>query len=382
MPEMNPPNEPIPPIPPFSPTPGPERVASQPAQGPPPRPTTPPPPAWTAPAPKRPGPLRRLVSYLGAVVVVLSIVVNIYLAMAVAALSGEAMGQRLLRKGQEDQVVAVCEIVGTIDGEAMKAFEGFYRKVKDNPNIQAIVINVNSPGGGVAASDEICMMIRSLREDSGKTVVISMGAVAASGGYYISAPADLIYAEPATITGSIGVVMAWPVVKGFFDKHGVNMMVIRSSQAQRYKAAVNPFEPPDAEILRETQERLDAVHEQFVAAVRDGRGDKLKTRKVRVSVMGLDGKAETREQIEPLNGRVFLAAEAKDLGLIDHIGYLDDAIDAAVRRANLDEPHVVRYAPSKTLRERLGFSDLPKGVDVKALEKHLIPRMMMLWQGR
>ena len=225
-------------------------------------------------------------------------------------------------------------------------------------------------------------MIKSIREEMKKPVVVSMGGVAASGGYYVSACADVIYAEPTTITGSIGVIMAWPVVKDFLGKHGVDMMVIRSRQSQRWKAAINPFEKPDAELFRERQQILDSVHTTFAGIVRAGRGSKLVTKQVEMTVKDFDGKDVTLAQTEPLNGRIFTADEAQKLGLVDEIGYMEAAWDMAAKLAKLDAPRVVRYAQPRSLRERMGFSDITSGIDVQQVRELLSPRPMLLWMGQ
>ncbi|MDY6913073.1 MAG: S49 family peptidase, partial [Planctomycetota bacterium] len=214
-----------------------------------------------------------------------------------------------------------------------------------------------------------------------KPVVVSMGGVAASGGYYIAAPAEKIYAEPTTSTGSIGVVAVWPVLKGLMDAHGVEMVTIRSPQARRWKAAENFWESPEQRTRRNVAEMLDRLHEQFADVVREGRGDKLTTREIKYTTKGGDGEDVAFTEIEPLNGRVYLADEARQLGLIDEVGYLDDAAAAAAELASLTKPKTVRYVRAKTLREHMGFSSLPAGLDVKLFDRMMTPRIMMVWKA-
>jgi protease IV len=333
-------------------------------------------------APRRPSRVKRILLYFLVLLLLVSLLANFYLGALLVAIQGTGMAASVIRPGNEDQVVAVFQINGTIDDQSAAAFARFRRTVRDDSAIKAVVVRVDSPGGGVSASDRIHHMVQSIRRDLHKPVVVSMGGVAASGGYYISAPANEIYAEPNTITGSVGVLMILPVIKGFLQEHGVEMMTIRSRQSQRWKAAVNPFEPPDEEVYRERQRLLDEVHEKFQDVVKSGRGAKLQLRPVKVRVQDFGGEEVVLDQVEPLNGRVFLADEAMQLGLVDRIGYLHHAADAAASLANLDDPSVVQFSPRRSLREHLGFSESPLGTDIKAAADHLMaPRMMLLWQG-
>ena len=124
------------------------------------------------------------------------------------------------------------------------------------------------------------------------------------------------------------------------------------------------------------------MHEKFEAVVKEGRGAKLKTNSVSILSTDFDGKKIVRHQEEPLNGRVYLAEQAMEFGLVDEIGYLDDATSAAAELAGLDEPKVVQYSRRKTFREQMGFSDMPKGIDTAVLQQFLSPQIMMLWQGQ
>lgn len=345
--------------------------------------TPPPPPWWNQAPPKRSGPLRKTVTYVGILLFIISILLNVYLMLALGAFVGQALVEEVLTEGQDDQIVAVYCVAGMINGESAAKFQKFYNRVYKDKNIKAVVLRVDSPGGGVSASDQIYTMLKSIREECGKPVVVSMGGVAASGGYYISAPANEIYAESTTMTGSIGVIMPLPIIKGFLDKHGVEVKMIRATQCQRWKAAVNYFENPDSEELRERQSMLDKVHGRFMKIVRDGRGEKLKTTDVAIKVKDFDGKEVVRFQTEPLNGRVYMADKAVEFGLVDKIGYLPDAITAAAALAKLNKPKVVSYSKPKTFKERLGFSDTPAViVNPEIVEKFLTPRIMLLWTGQ
>ena len=357
---------------PMSPAP----EASPPVSTPPP-----PPPWWTYGPPKKRSAAGRVFRYFFVLLLVASILVNVELAVLCFAGAGHGMSESVLQDGAADQVVAVFGITGMIDGESVGDFWRFYEQVRDDKNIKAVVIRVNSPGGGVSASDQIYQKVKSIRDELKKPVVVSMGGVAASGGYYVSAPAETIYAEPTTITGSIGVIMAWPVMKGFLDKHGVEVVTIRSPQAQRWKAAENYWELPDTETKQHMRELLQEMHAKFEQIVVAGRGKRLKTEKVKVDVQDTNGATTTIEQTAPLNDRVYLAEKAKALGLIDEIGYLVDAATAAADGAGLTKPKIVQFARTQTLRERLGFSDAMPAINLRGVEELLTPRVMLLWKG-
>jgi len=193
------------------------------------------------------------------------------------------------------------------------------KSFRQNDSVKAVVLRINSPGGGVAPSQEIYNEVK--RVTVAKPVVVSMGAVAASGGYYIAAPASWVIANPGTLTGSIGVIMEVPNVEGFMDKIGVTNQVVKSGLRKDLASAFRPMEPEERDIL---QRVLDDVHEQFIVAVAEGRG------------MGVD-------TVRPLaDGRIYSGSQARELGLVDDLGDLEEAVAEAGRLAKIDgEPNVV-----------------------------------------
>jgi len=204
-----------------------------------------------------------------------------------------------------------------------------------------------------------------------------MGSVAASGGYYVSAPADAIYAEPTTITGSIGVLADVFVIKGTMEKIGVDVKIVRSTQAKDWKAAPNPFEEPTAPQMAELQKTIDQLHERFQGIVEAERGGKIKTTKVTLPGEGPDGNGRT--DVSPYNGKIYLAEAAKEIGLIDGIGYFDDVIDATARLAKLDEPKVVIYRVHRSPLAELGRLQAP-AISPKLLDEVQVPKLMMVWK--
>ena len=227
--------------------------------------------------------------------------------------------------------VAVVRIEGVIV-DSREAVEEL-RRYRDNPAIKAIVLRIDSPGGGVVPSQEIYTEVRKARTDGKIKFVTSMGNVAASGGYYIAAGTDKIVANPGTLTGSIGVIMELANVRGLLEKVGVESVVIKSG---RYKDLASPFRTMSKEDRAILQGVLDDVHDQFIQAVAAGRGLKL-------------------EQVRDLaDGRIFTGLQAKKASLVDEIGDLQDAIKLAARLVGIaGEPQVVEARKRFSLRSLL-----------------------------
>ena len=186
-------------------------------------------------------------------------------------------------------------------------------------SIKAIVLRVDSPGGAVAPSQEIYEEVK--KAVAKKKVVVSMGSVAASGGYYISAPATKIIANPGTLTGSIGVIMEIPNIEKLMDKIGIRTEVIKSGRHKDIASAFRSMGKEEREIL---QGVMDNVHEQFIRAVSEGR------------------KMKVEELRKIADGRIFTGEQAKTYGLVDELGTLEDAIKIAADLAGMkEEPEVV-----------------------------------------
>ncbi len=204
------------------------------------------------------------------------------------------------------------------------------KQAREDPSIRAVVIRVNSPGGEAGASQEIYREILRLR-DAGKPVVVSVGSIATSGGYYIACAADRILAEPGAIVGSIGAIMIVPQFEEFFERLGVRFVVIKGGELKDIGTPFRAITPEEREIL---QEMITDVHEQFIQDVAEGRN--LPIEKVR----------------EIADGRPFTAQQARELGLIDDFGNLNDAIELASDIAGIERPAVVELK-RKTMLEGL-----------------------------
>ncbi len=227
--------------------------------------------------------------------------------------------------------IAVVDVVGTIENAEPVVKQ--LKKWGKSPSIKAIVVHVDSPGGGVAASQEIFDEIKRVREKDGKLVVVSMGALAASGGYYISCAADKIMADPGTLTGSIGVILQFYNAGQLMDKIGIQIEKVKSGELKD----VGSF---DRKMTDKERQMLSAVimdtYEQFVEAVSQGRNLE-------------------KEKIYPLaDGSIFTGRQAERLGLVDTLGGFEDAVRYAAQLAGLTgEPRLV-----KDVKPKAGLIDL------------------------
>ncbi len=231
--------------------------------------------------------------------------------------------------------VALVRIEGPIVSSRSAIEE--LRKYRKDSSVKAIVLRVDSPGGAVAPSQEIYEEVGKLLKI--KPVVVSMGSVAASGGYYISAPATKIYANPGTVTGSIGVIMEIPNFKGLMDKVGIRTEVIKSGKHKDLASVFRGIGKEERAIL---QGVLDDVHDQFIRAVSEGRG--IPYERVR----------------EIADGRVFTGRQAKAEGLVDSLGNIQDAIMEAASLGGIKgEPNVVSKKEKSSIFDLIS-SRIPK----------------------
>lgn len=236
--------------------------------------------------------------------------------------------------------IAVVYAEGTIrdgdSGEPGEVFDGKYvkilRKIRLDNAVKAVVLRVNSPGGSVLASENILREIL-LCKQAGKPVVVSMGDLAASGGYYIACQADSIFAEPGTLTGSIGVFGMIPILqKTMKDNLGITFDTVRTG---RYSTFGTPFYDFNAEESAVIQQRVDAIYEDFVKKVAEGR-------------------RKTPEQVHEIaQGRVWPGAKAKEIGLVDDIGGLDRALAAAAKLSGVEKYRTAEYPRTKSGLEQL-----------------------------
>ena len=235
----------------------------------------------------------------------------------------------LVGDGTMGEKVAVVDIAGAIS-KSDKVIE-LIHEYRDNGNVKAIVVRIDSPGGSVAPVQEIYSELNKLE----KPVVASLAGTAASGGYYIACAADEIFANPGTLTGSIGVIAQFIKLRGLYDKVGIDQQTVKSGKFKDTGSPVRDLTPEETELLQET---LDDVHRQFIDAIFDRRSDRL-----------------TRDEVQALaDGRIFSGNQALEYKLVDTLGNLHDAIAHAAELGGIvGKPKVVRVKQEPTLLERL-----------------------------
>jgi protease-4 len=206
------------------------------------------------------------------------------------------------------------------------------KRFRENPSVKAIVFRIESPGGGVSASQEIYEEVKKTRE-SGKPIIVSMGSVAASGGYYIAVGADRIVANPGSVTGSIGVISQFVQIDGLLSKVGVTSSTIKSG---KLKDAGSPFRKMTEADKAYFQEMVDDIFDQFVSTV-------AKERKLKKSYVK-----------SLADGRVFTGRKAYELKLIDTLGTYEDAIDIAASMAHIQgEPRLIKEKKKERLSDMI-----------------------------
>lgn len=218
--------------------------------------------------------------------------------------------------------VGIIELTGAIT-ESKDIIHNL-KRFRENSSIKAIVIRIDSPGGAVGPSQEIFREIR--KTVKSKKVIASMGSVAASGGYYVAAGADGIVANPGTITGSIGVIMAYANFQELLHKIGLVPVVIKSGKYKDIGSPVREMAKEERKILQDFSNR---IHRQFIMDIAEGRG-------------------MPQAKVEALaDGRIFTGEEAKDFELVDRLGNLEDAVEWAGRLGGIKGKISTVYPPEK-----------------------------------
>lgn len=287
----------------------------------------------------------KVITYLLLVALLASVTLNVYLYGPVSAIAAALAGGMKeqpynpeVKPSEVEDRVVVVEVTGMIDTTtAQFARQAFYKLEQDPP--AAVVLRVESGGGGVTASDQIWHAIKRFRAKHPEVpVVASFGSVAASGGYYISAPADRIFCERTGITGSIGVLAQVPAVGGMIEKLGVEVNMVIADESPKKDDANDLFVEWYDEDGELTEAGEDAVavlknlvndtYDTFLKVVQEGR-------------TAADSSITKQDMKAVSNGEIFIGTEALDAKLVDEIGYLDDAIAYAAKEANLSgKPNV------------------------------------------
>jgi protease-4 len=223
--------------------------------------------------------------------------------------------------------IGVIEISGIIL-ESESVLENL-KKFRERKDIKAVVLRINSPGGGVAPSQEIYQAVK--RFSKKKKIIASLGSVAASGGYYIASAADKIITNPGTITGSIGVIMEYTNLEEVMDKIGISPVVIKSGKFKDTGSPTRSLRQEEKEFL---QDFVDKIHNQFVTDVALGR------------------KIDKEKLVKYADGRIISGADAVSYGLADMTGNFEDALDFTARQAGIKNNNYTLVYPPK---EKLSF---------------------------
>lgn len=226
--------------------------------------------------------------------------------------------------GSAPDLVSVGEKIGVIEvyGPILSSDDLIEDIIdfRDSRSVKAVILRIDSPGGAVGPSQEIYNEIIKLQKK--KPVIVSMGSVAASGGYYIAAPAKRLFANPGTITGSIGVIMSFPNYQGLMEKVGVSSVVVKSG---RFKDIGSPTRPFSADERKLMQSLIDDVHSQFVEAVSLGR------------------EMPAEKVLQIADGRIFSGRQALAVGLVDELGGFRDALAYTAKLVGMDDDPSLIY---------------------------------------
>ncbi|MGG5254770.1 signal peptide peptidase SppA [Neobacillus sp. SM06] len=324
---------------------------------------------------------------IAAALFVVSIVINFLSSFAykgvktdftdLLAASDQPFTEEVVKDGSELKKIAILDVNGVIQdsGDAQSLLQSsgydhqlFLKKldyVMKDDAVKGVIIRVNSPGGGVVESAEIHDKILQVEQKAKKPVYVSMGSMAASGGYYISTAANKIYASPETLTGSLGVIMESINYSDLAKKYGVDFVTIKSGQFKDIMSPTRKMTPEEQQIL---QTMVNNSYEGFVKVISEGR---------HIPV----------EQVKKIaDGRVYDGRQAKDLNLIDGFGYLDEVIAKMKKAEKLTGAKVVRYTDHLGIGSLLSFqaqkiigNNVEMAGFMKILTKPNSPRLMYLY---
>ena len=311
------------------------------------------------------------------IVIVLSLLANGFMLIAmvgmgaiVAAGSGghsdDGLVEKVLIDGTHTQKIAVINISGVINGEMSDWVRRQIEKAEQDDNVRAMIVRIVSPGGAVSSSDQIYHYIDQFKDHTGKPVLGFMQSVAASGGYYSAVACDTIMAEPTVITGSIGVIMNYMVVKELLEeKLGINPVTIKSGKRKDWPSMFNEATDEQKEYLDE--KLITPAYNRFVELVAKGRQNVLSESEIRLLA----------------DGSIYSAPEALENKLIDEIGYFEDAVAKAAEMAQISDIQVVEYEELFSVWNILGAQSKTKiNFETEILERIAAPRLLYLWDGK
>ncbi|HEY5648365.1 MAG TPA: signal peptide peptidase SppA, partial [Nitrospiria bacterium] len=239
-------------------------------------------------------------------------------------------------------------------------------KAASDSAVRAVILRINSPGGTVTASDMIYNELLSFKRKTNKKIIVSITNLGASGAYYIAMAADRIFVHPTTVTGSIGVIMVSMNASGLLEKIGVSGHAIKSGE---HKDMGSPFRPMTEEDRMLFQEIIDEMYARFVDVVEGGRPN-----------------LSRDEILRAADGRVYTGQQALELGLVDEVGYIENAIESAKARARIKNARVVRYIRPGEYKENI-YAGIPGGkptvnlinLDMGSLVEAGVPQFLYMW---
>jgi protease-4 len=326
---------------------------------------------------------------LASAILGLSITLNLMFLAGFGGVMGlshvEPIERKVLVSGDEKTKIAVIPVSGVIMNGTADRFAEMLGVVERDKSVKAVVIEVETPGGAVTPSDQMYARIRRFKDVTKLPVVVSMGGLATSGGYYLSCAADYIVCQRTTLTGNIGVILPRYNMSKLASAYGIEEVTV-TAPANGFKNAGSMFAPIKPEETQYLQTLIDEAYGNFTGVVTTGRKGKLK------------GKIE-----EIANGKVYTATEALQLGLVDAVGYPMDAYDKAAQLAGVSNKHVVKYSKPASFLDLFGGGDaksnvsakvdgggqggvtingLNVNVDANLFDEWSRPRLLYLWRGQ
>jgi protease-4 len=304
------------------------------------------------------------------VILGMSVLANVTLFLILIGLAAAFMiGQEgifteeVIQSGPRTAKIAVITLHGVIDSELAQDIYEQIKSARQDKRIKGLVIRVNSPGGTISGSDQICNEIRKYRNEEGKPAVAFMQGVAASGGYYVSVGCDKIVAEPTAITGSIGVIAGYFVLQQLLeDKLGIQPTIFKSSEKKDWPS---PFRQLTEEQRQYVQDKLiNPAYNRFVQVIAENREDVL-----------------TLDDVKRLaDGSIYGAEEALSEKLIDKIGYIDEAVEEVKSLAGIEKAQVVEYRKPFSLAYLFSSrnGNILK-IDKSTLYELSTPQVLYLW---
>jgi protease-4 len=295
----------------------------------------------------------------------------------------------LLKDNDARNKIAVIEVDGIITGQTadpagnsmVDVIKAEFNRAKEDSRVKAVILKVDSPGGEVMASDQINRAITDFQDKSGKPVICSMGSLAASGGYYISAPCRWIQADQLTLTGSIGVIMEGLSYRGLMDKIGLAPMVYKSGKYKDMLSGMRATNEIPAGEQAMVQALIDETYATFTNIVCTGRTQAHQKN-------GIEGKALADNWTSFVDGRVLSGKQALDLGFVDQLGDFDDAVKAAKKIGKIEDgANLIEYRERYDLSNFLSmFGQSGQAHDIKLDMGLDIPKLQagalyFLWQA-